>query len=189
MRHIQRVASNLNLDRLALQVRQNDHRFVKVADAVAGNPDHPAWTHREVEVITLRATPVKSDFLTNAASRAQAEDEIMAAHTEAWHVFSEVRPVVYDLMRLVSGAQLGRVSIVRINPGAAIYPHVDGGMSTEFYTRYHVMVHGHEENWSLVGDEKVEMLSGEIWTFDGKQVHSFRNFSKHPRIHVNVDIS
>lgn len=93
-----------------------------------------------------------------------------------------------DVMRLVNGDQLGRVMITRLPPGGRIEPHVDEGEYAEFYSRYHLVLHGSPGSLFRCGGETVNMITGELWWFDSHLEHEVVNNSPEDRIHMIMDI-
>lgn len=107
-------------------------------------------------------------------------------------------PVVHDALaallwplaqaiRLSGPEDLGRVMIVELAPGGVIDPHADEGAYAEHYSRFHIVLSSAAGNWFSCGIETVWMQSGDAWWFDHQLVHSVRNDSASPRIHVIVD--
>jgi ABC-type multidrug transport system fused ATPase/permease subunit len=85
------------------------------------------------------------------------------------------------------GAALGRAKIVRLPPGAQVFPHRDRGKYYACRDRYHLVLQS-PGSWMRCGGEEVTMREGELWWFDNKQEHEARNDSEHDRIHLIFDL-
>jgi Aspartyl/Asparaginyl beta-hydroxylase len=116
-------------------------------------------------------------------------DDLIALDRPEMAKFPVAKKIALDLMALLSGAQLGRVVITRLEPGKKILPHKDvNGEYAKFYSRYHVILQGLPGSLFMCGDETVNMLTGECWWFDASAEHMLANNSKDDRIHMLVDI-
>ena len=184
-RNFRLLASGINILPLADQVHRHRHMFVDLAEQ--------GKTHREAHLITVRYPDIPADANTNPEAFQRMSDDLFAKPHPGWHVFSQLKPLLYGLFELVEGTHIGGIGIIRLDPGKKIYPHYDTGLSTDFYSRYHIVIHGPPECWFVCGEgadeERVAMASGEIWSFDSKKLHSVVNESNEPRISVSVDLS
>lgn len=106
----------------------------------------------------------------------------------AWKCIPEVRSIIFDLMRLVEGVQLGRVLITRLSPGKIIAPHVDHGAPATFYSRYQIAIQSFPGVVFKAGNEQVNMMTGDCWLFDNTKEHSVINNSVDDRIALIIDI-
>lgn len=96
--------------------------------------------------------------------------------------------LVFMLMAAVRGERLGRCIVSKLRPGAKIHSHVDGGLSADYYDRYHIVLNGCPGSIFCCGDEKVSMSTGEVWWFNNIDEHSAINNSADDRIHIIADI-
>lgn len=106
----------------------------------------------------------------------------------AMWLLPQVRPLIFGLMNLVEGERLGRCLITRLPPGANIAPHVDSGEHAAYYDRFHIVLQSNPGVMFRTGDERVNMLTGEMWWFDNSVEHEVINDSNEDRIHLVVDI-
>lgn len=166
--------------------------FVALAEA-AKEPDAIGHSHREAKSIIVRYAHIPEDVATNPEACKRAQDDLFALAHPAWYLLSHLRPLVYGLMELVGGIHLGGIGIVKLDPGAQIYPHYDTGAMTDFYQRYHIVLAGPPGCWFICGEgedeERVEQLTGEVWWFDSHKKHAVINASNEPRISISIDIS
>ena len=147
---------------------------------------HPGSAHAQVSDIWLRFNDVAEYERTgDPASIANDRDCI---ECPAWRDLPQVRPIVFDLMRMVEGVQLGRVIITRMKPGSRITPHVDQGSPATFYSRYQVALQSLPGANFNIGDETMNFRSGEVWWIDNEVEHSVENNSADDRIVMIVDI-
>jgi hypothetical protein len=95
--------------------------------------------------------------------------------------------LIDPLLRLLGATEFGRVLIVRLAPGGTLDQHTDDGLYAEHYSRFHVALQAAEGSTLTVEDESTFMQPGEAWWFDHRKLHSARNDSQTPRIHVIFD--
>lgn len=192
MHNFYRLAEGINVGPLALQIRHNNSLWVPLSKANL-KEGQIGYSHRNVDLIILRNTPVPHDVYSSKEAEKEALDYLVAFNTDNWRTFSALMPLLYPLVELVQGVSLGRIAIVRVPPGAVIDEHFDTGLSSKYFDRYHIVVQGEEGNIFSCGQgddrEAVSMLSGEIWWFDSLKLHGVRNESTVPRISVSCDIS
>jgi len=191
MKYFRKIASDVDISPLLSQISANEGMFRKIKPDIL--PWQPGYEHRELQAITLRMTPFKDDVFDNRQSYLEAIDELIAFDTEWFEHFSEARRFIYTLMDYAKGGHVGRVGIARLPPGGKVYGHYDEGLSAYFYTRYQVVLEGGKDNWIHCGvkdgeQEHVEMMPGEIWTFNHKCWHYFTNRSNTNRTYLNIDI-
>lgn len=106
----------------------------------------------------------------------------------AWNIITQVRILVFDLMRRVEGVRLGRTMATRLKSGDQIYPHDDSGAPAEYYSRYHIILQNGPGSLFNCGNETVTMKAGECYQFRNKLCHSVQNNSTIDRITLIVDI-
>jgi hypothetical protein len=109
----------------------------------------------------------------------------------AWQELSEVRPVIFNLMRRFEGVSLGRVIIARLPPGGTIAAHADDYgdyAQRDDGMRFHVAVQGLPGCLFHCGGETVQCLTGQVWWFNHKATHSAENHSADERIHLLIDM-
>jgi len=80
-----------------------------------------------------------------------------------------------------------RVLFTRLKPQSDIPPHTDMGYSLEQAHRTHMPIITSEKNLFSVGNEVKYLKQGEIWEFDNTQIHSVKNMSDEPRVHLIID--
>ncbi len=100
----------------------------------------------------------------------------------------QVRPLIYDLMRIVEGNRLGRVFITKIPPQGKILPHVDEGASAEYYDRYHIFLKNYEGSIFRCGNEIICPSAGDVYWFNNQIEHEVINNSCDDRLSLIIDI-
>lgn len=80
------------------------------------------------------------------------------------------------------------VRLMKLDPGAVIKEHTDGGLSMENgEARLHVPLQS-DENVIFMSDGKaLKMSQGELWYINADAPHSVRNEGQQPRINLVVD--
>lgn len=139
---------------------------------------HPNTAHSQVNDIWLMFNDIEGDV----------SNDIVVKPYPAFKELPQVRPIIFDLMRLVEGVTLGRVIITKLAPGKKIMPHVDGGAPVTYFSRYQVALQSLPGALFTIGDETVNFESGEVWLIDNKKEHSVVNNSRDDRIVMIVDI-
>ena len=104
----------------------------------------------------------------------------------------EALPAIVGLVRAacqaIGATDLGYVMVVKLRAGGVVTPHVDEGEYADHYTRFHLVLTSNSRCVFYVGEERQEgMLPGELWQFDHKARHGFRNDGPTDRIHVIFD--
>ena len=88
----------------------------------------------------------------------------------------------------LEGGELGRVTLVALQPGGWVRPHVDTGEYYRARDRYHLVLKSPTGSPLSSGDEAVVMHEGELWVFDNKSEHEARNPAETARVHLIFDI-
>lgn len=138
--------------------------------------------HKQASDILLRCCKTDSKTLSEAYVDLEAFDR------PAFALIGPAREMALDVMKIVGGTRLGRVVLTKLPPGGKIEPHADEGAYADYYTRYHVVLHGLPGSMFMCGDESTQMKTGELWWFDHAAQHSVKNNSVDDRIHLIVDI-
>ena len=177
MRYFQQLAAGINVTPLmnALQRQPelwNQHPI---------RTQHPGTAHSEVSDIL-----VWFNDLGQIAEGIVDDKEVQPF--PAWEKLPQLRLLIFDLMRTVEGARLGRVVITKLPPGKQITPHVDQGAPATYYERYQIALQSLPGALFHIGDETVNFRSGDVWWINNSVEHSVVNNSADDRIVVIVDI-
>lgn len=183
-------------------------RFLKIVEGVDVFPTVQALQRRED---LWNADPIRTTF--PGSPHAEADDvllrfeEIGAAPDDpdldakseaaprtfrpAWNALPQVRNLLGPLMMRVGAYELTRVLITRLKPGGRIGAHADvRGTYANLpdIARYHLVLQGLPGSLFHCGEETVQMLTGEVWSFDARSVHMVENNSADDRIHLLADM-
>lgn len=179
MKNLFRLAGGINMVPLMAQImRQAD---LWKADTYLR--DYPQGPFEDVQTIFLRFPP---------ASVTEMEREAKDQHECVWmdgalHL-PAARSLVFSLMTTVDGERLGRVMLNKIRPGGRIFPHADTPVHATYWDRFHYVVQSTPGVMFRVGEEKVNMQTGEAWWFQNLIEHEVVNNSAEDRIHLVIDI-
>src|ERR1700683_564815 len=110
----------------------------------------------------------------------------------AWKVLTELRPIVFDLMRKVQGEMLGGIFITKIPAGGKIARHVDTGWHPSYFHQFYLSVKsapGAEFVCEHEGvRESINPKVGEVWRFKNTKLDWVNNDSASERITVIIAI-
>lgn len=84
--------------------------------------------------------------------------------------------------------QLGRATLVALQPGCKVFPHIDIGEYYRIRDRFHLVLKSPEGSPLSTDDETVVMQEGELWVFNNKARHWAENQSDEERIHLIFDV-
>lgn len=84
--------------------------------------------------------------------------------------------------------QLGRATLVALQPGCKVFPHIDVGDYYRIRDRFHLVLKSPEGSPLSTEDETVVMREGELWVFNNKARHWAVNQSDKPRVHLIFDV-
>lgn len=101
--------------------------------------------------------------------------------------FPRMRDCLIEMARELNGT-LARARVVKLPPGARVYPHRDRGEYYRRRDRYHLVLVSEPGNILECAGESVWMQPGELWWFDNKLEHAAVNNSQTDRIHFIFDL-
>ena len=84
--------------------------------------------------------------------------------------------------------ELGRATLVALQPHGWVRPHRDGGDYYRIRDRFHLVLRSPGGSPLTCGEDAVVMQEGELWTFDNKVRHEARNPTEEPRVHLIFDV-
>lgn len=174
--------------------------FLKIADganvapilnALQSKPDlwdennlrttHPLSPHRECNDVWVFFNVVPENVES-------VVDDTRVVPYRAWKEIPQLRPLIFDVMRLVEGTELGRVLITKLGAGKSIPPHIDQGAPVEYYTRYQIVLQSLPGCTFQIEEERVNFRAGEVWRIENSKTHSVVNNSADERLVVICDI-
>jgi aspartyl/asparaginyl beta-hydroxylase len=161
------------------------HRHPELWNADRFRTTYPHTPHGEVDDILIRfSDPAQC----NTVSTVIGDDRPI------WHPAASVlpfQPIVLDLMRRMGAYALDRCMVTRLRPGARIKPHADDQgdyVNAPDRARFHVVLQGLPGSLYHNGEETVQMLSGQVWSFNPLLIHSVENNSADDRLHLIADL-
>jgi hypothetical protein len=115
------------------------------------------------------------------------------AHHSTWYPsyakLPAVRPLIFGLMNIIAGEELGGVLITRIPAGSRVERHRDAGWHAEFFNRkFAVMLKSDDRQAFCFDNEKMVTEPGEAFEFDNSVDHWVVNQSDQERITMIVCI-
>ena len=93
------------------------------------------------------------------------------------------KKLALSVLQLSDGVQLGNVGIIRIEPTGKLQQSALDGWS-----RFYVVLLGIHGAAASIGDETVNLRSGEIWWADGKQSRMIMNNSGDDLVILQIDV-
>ena len=88
----------------------------------------------------------------------------------------------------LQGGKLGRATLVALQPGGWVRPHIDAGGYYRIRDRFHLVLNSPEGSPLTSQGETIVMREGELWVFDNKAEHDARNPTDEPRVHLVFDV-
>ena len=137
---------------------------------------------RDTQNIFLRVA--KKSLLPGASNANDVHD---SRTTKTARCFPETLAFCRNIADL-EGGELGRATLVALQPGGWVRPHKDLGDYYRVRDRYHLVLQSLTGSPLTCAGETVMMHAGELWVFDNKSEHEARNLSATPRVHLIFDI-
>ena len=112
-------------------------------------------------------------------------------HESVWLPAADALPIrelVYPLMGLVNGVQLGGFLITRIPPGAECKPHTDPGWHARYYDKFAIQLESAPGQAFCFDRERLESKPGDVYFFDNAFTHWVENPTPFERITAIVCI-
>ena len=182
MRYFQQIAAGVDTLPMLLALQRRPELW----NADNFRTTYPGTPHAGADDILLRYTGPSANRSVDTVIEDEQPVWLPAASVLPW------RPMVLDLMRRVDAYQLDRLLITRLRPGARILPHADNvgdyAASNNERARFHIVLQGLPGSLYHNGDESIQMLTGEVWTFTPREVHAVENNSRDDRLHLIVDV-
>lgn len=114
-------------------------------------------------------------------------------HWSIWYpaagLLLAVKPLVYQVMAAVNAEHLGGVLITRIPAGGSVKPHKDTGWHATFHNcKVYVPIHSNNQCWNITNGERINMETGEAWTFNNLVQHSVHNKGTTERVTLIISM-
>jgi hypothetical protein len=131
---------------------------------------------------------VRYNAIENLAEPATFNDEHESVWYPAYEKLPELKPIVFDLMRLTCGERLGGVLITKLPAGGKIAPHTDKGWHASYYDKFYLPIQNDEGATFEWEDGVISPQLGECYWFDNSVPHWVNNESKRDRIALIICI-
>jgi hypothetical protein len=180
-----KIACGFNVMPLQIALRRQPGLFGKYNYRCDGNSPH-----RESTDIWVRYNAIEN--VTKVKKQLNSEHPANTEHRPIWYPsyyqLPDLRPLIFDLMRLVEGEELGTILLVKIPPKKQIYTHTDSGWSAEYYEKYYIPIQSNLGNAFNFPDGSIYPQIGEIYWFDNSVQHNAINDSNEDMIMLIVTI-
>lgn len=182
MRNMHMICRGANVAPLVAEL----HRQPWLWNAVDLRTAPPQSPHHGLDDIWVRYNPLEN--YDPEKGLAEFNSEHNAKWYPAFQSLPSVRPLVFDLMRLVEGEALGFVLITRIPAGATCKPHVDRGWHAEHYDKYAIQLESAPGQSFNFEGESLDAQPGDVYWFNNLEQHWVLNPTEHDRMTMIVCI-
>jgi hypothetical protein len=166
------IAVNFNVMPLQIALRRQPRLFGKYKERCVGESPH-----RESDDIWVRYNSY--DSVSNADAPLNSEHPANGPHRSVWYPvyyqLPHIRPLIFDLMNLVEGEELGTVLLVKLEPGQQVYPHTDSGWSAGYFEKYFIPIQTSVGASFNFPDGVIAPELGHVYWFDNSILHSYTN--------------
>lgn len=176
LRNFERITTGLPVQPLLDELEANPELWGEITL----RQKYPGTKHKDTENIFLRgatANTYQDFFLTKTSVDYPAQ--VKLAHV--------VNPILDPVKEILQVTELGRVIIVKLNPGGHVDIHLDEGIYSDYFSRFHVVLSAEKGSILTVDDEVRHFAPGEAWWFNHKVLHTADNHATTPRIHIIMD--
>ena len=157
---------------LQIALRRQPALFGKYKERCLGESPH-----RESDDIWVRYNNYENVIKVDAPLN--SEHPANAPHRSVWYPvyyqLPQLRPLIFDLMTLVEGEDLGTVLLVKLEPGKQVYPHSDSGWSAGYYEKYFIPIQTSAKATFNFPDGVIAPELGHVYWFDNSILHSYTN--------------
>jgi uncharacterized cupin superfamily protein len=173
MRSLLPIATGLNVLPLQLALKRQEYLW----NENKLRTENPTSPHRDADDIWVRFNP-----------KGKALEEHISEWYPAYYALPEVSPIVFDVMRMVNGEQLGGVLLTRVPPGKSVHKHIDSGWHASYYDKYIVQIEGNCKQGFHFNDGFFSANPGDVYWFDNSKEHWVTNESSVDRISLIICI-
>ena len=183
--YFNKIATGFNVMPLQIALRRQPQLFGKYTQRCVGESPH-----RDTTDIWVRYNDIIDQV--NNIEHIDAESIYNKEHRPVWwpvyYQLPQIRPLIFDLMSLVEGEELGTVILIKVPPGKQIYPHVDDGWSANYYEKYFIPIQNAPGGTFNFPDGQIVPNLGEVFWFTNRIVHNVTNNSNEEQILLIVTI-
>ena len=184
-KYFNKIAFDMNVMPLQLALRRLPKLFGKYDERCIGNSPHRESTdlwirYNKREAVADCGKPLTADHPANEPHR--------SVWYPAYYQLPQLRSIIFDLMSLVEGEELGTVLMVKLEPGKTIYTHCDGGWAAGYYEKYFIPVQIALGSVFTFPDGSFNAQLGDVYWFDNSVPHNYVNQSNQDTIMLIVVI-
>jgi hypothetical protein len=183
--YFNKIAIDFPVMPLQIALRRQPGLFGKYKHRCVGNSPHRESTDIWVRYNAIENVLVKDEQLN---SNHPANAEHRPVWYPAYYQLPQLRPLVFNLMSLVEGEELGTILLVKIPSGKQIYTHTDGAWSAEYYEKYFIPIQCYEGTSFNFPDGSIIPQLGEVYWFNNSVPHNAINNSTDDMVCLIVTI-
>lgn len=166
------IAVNFNVMPLQIALRRQPGLFGKYKDRCTNESPHrdsdDIWVrYNDYQNVSKVDVPLNSNHPANGPHR--------PIWYPVYYQLPQLRPLVFDLMTLVEGEELGTILLVKLEPGQQIYPHTDSGWSASYYEKYFIPIQTSAGASFNFPDGAILPELGHVYWFNNSILHSYTN--------------
>ena len=136
----------------------------------------------------LRLVSQYSPYLTPVKLKQACSENSQFLYTNEFYRFFSITFSFLKKIAEENSATLQRVTFARLLPNENVLPHTDVGEYFKYRDRYHLVIDSKNGSEFTSGNEKQIFSERELWWFANKEVHSVKNLSDTPRLHIIFDL-
>ena len=143
--------------------------------------------HMGMKDIWIRYNDI-TEYINGSLPLSTLNDEHNPIWYPAYYMLPQLRPLIFDLMRIVEGEQLGGIFITKLSPGCRIEKHTDAGWHAGYYDKYYIPIQNAKGATFNFEDGVIDPQLGDVYWFDNSVPHWVENNSNEDRVSLIVTI-
>jgi hypothetical protein len=174
-KYFNKLAVNFPVMPLQIALRRQPGLFGKYNYRCEGSES----PHRDSTDIWVRYNAIEN--VLNSEQQLNSTHPANGHHRPVWYPayyqLPDIRPLVFNLMSLVEGEELGTILLIKIPPGKCVYTHTDGGWSAGYYEKYFIPVQAYAGTSFNFPDGSIIPTIGDVYWFNNSVPHNVTNNS------------
>jgi hypothetical protein len=183
--YFNKIAVDFPVMPLQIALRRQPGLFGKYNNRCEGNSPH-----RESKDIWVRYNAIQN--VTEYNGQLNSDHPANKEHRPVWYPvyyqLPQIRPLVFNLMSIVEGEELGTILLIKVPSGKQIYNHTDGGWSASYYEKYFIPIQTYPGTSFNFPDGSIIPQIGEVYWFNNSIPHNVINNSTEDMILLIVTI-
>jgi hypothetical protein len=131
---------------------------------------------------------VRYNDIANYSDLSTFNDKHEPVWYPAFYCLPEIQHILFPLMRLTKGTELGGVLITKVPPGGRIEPHTDTGWHAGYYSKFYIPIQNGTGAYFGFPEGAIKPTLGEVYWFDNSVPHWVVNDSEQDRLALIVCI-